>query len=152
MTGPALRDTAPTIHPLRSWSRVGLAALAAALGFGGITLFALEGGEVVQIHSTPPDGTVRTTRTWVADADGALWIEAANPERPFLQDVEERPDVELVRGGTVHSLRAVPVAGAAGHRRIRDLLRAKYGWTDVWIGLLTDTSRSVAVRLESRAP
>jgi hypothetical protein len=136
------------------WSRLRLAGvpLAAALGFGVVTLLALEGGEVVQLHTTAPDGAVRTTRTWVADADGALWIEAANPERPFLLDVEQRPDVELVRDGVVLPLRAVPLPGEAGHRKIRDLLRAKYGWTDVWIGLLTDTSHSVAVRLESRAP
>ena len=33
-------------------------------------------------------------------------------------------------------------------RRIRDLLAARYGWADCWIGLVADTRRSVAVRLE----
>ena len=80
------------------------------------------------------------------------WVESANPERPFLRDIEARPDVELVRGGEVLALRAVPVPGDDGHHEIRRLLAAKYGWADRWVGLLADTSRSVAVRLEPRAP
>jgi hypothetical protein len=135
-----------------SWRRVLAAVVAAGLVFVLVTLLALEGVEVVQLRTTAPDGDVRTTRTWIAEADGALWLEAATPERPFLRDVEARPDVELVRGGNVLPLRAVPVPGDAGHRQIRRLLAAKYGWADAWIGFLADTSRSVAIRLEPRAP
>jgi hypothetical protein len=124
------------------------AAAIAAVAFAAVTLLAVEGVEVVQLRTTAPDGRVRTTRTWVADAGGAMWIESATPERPFLQDVLARPDVELVRGGRVLGLRATVVPGDDGHRTIRDLLRAKYGWADRWVGLLTDTSRSVAVRLD----
>jgi hypothetical protein len=129
---------------------VGLGAVGALLA--AVTLVALEGKEVVQLRTMTPDGGVRVTRTWIADADGASWLEAATPDRPFLHDVERRPDVEVVRGGSVLTLRAVPVPGDAGHRTIRGLLAAKYGWADTWIGLLTDTSRSVAVRLDPRTP
>jgi hypothetical protein len=132
---------------MRAGRLVGAAALA-ALAFGVVTLVALEGVEVVQLRTVTPDGSVRTTRTWVADDAGATWIEAANPERPFLLDLQARPDVLLVRRGVEQRLRAVPVPGDAPHRRIRELLRAKYGWADAWIGLLANTSRSVAVRLE----
>lgn len=127
-------------------------ALALGLAFGVLTVLALEGGEVVQLRTTGPDGAARTTRTWIADADGAMWIEAAAPDRPFLLDLATQPDVELVRGGVVLPLRAFPHPGEAGHRKIRELLRARYGWKDVWIGLLTDTSGSVAVRLAPRTP
>jgi hypothetical protein len=127
-------------------------AAVAAVGFGAVTLAALEGVEVVQLRTVEPDGSVRTTRTWVADADGAAWIEAANPDRPFLHDLQARPEVLLVRRGTVQRLRAVPMPGDVPHRKIRLLLRTKYGWADRWIGLLADTSRSVAVRLEPDEP
>jgi len=40
------------------------------------------------------------------------------------------------------------IEGDGGHRRIRSLLRARYGVADAWIGLLADTSRSVAIRLD----
>ena len=135
-----------------TWRRllVGLSALAAM--FAAVTLVALEGKEVVQVRTTTPDGGVRVTRTWIADDDGTSWLEAATPDRPFLRDVEQRPELELVRGGSVLTLRAVPVPGDAGHRTIRRLLAEKYGWADTWIGQLTDTSHSVAVRLDPRTP
>src|SRR5262249_9490011 len=141
-----------------SWRRAVGAVVAAGVVLATVTLLALEGTEVVQLRSTTPDGGVRITRTWIADADGALWLEAANPERPLLPDRGARPrgrlgrGGELVRGGEALQLRARPVPGDAGHRKIRQLLAAKYGWADTWVGLLTDTSRSVAVRLEPRSP
>jgi hypothetical protein len=130
----------------------GLAALlaAAVVGFAAVTLIALEGREVVQLRTVTPEGGVRSTRTWVADADGAMWVEAANVQRPFLVDLRAHPDIELVRGGTVLPVRAVAVPGLDAHRKIRSLLAEKYGWADCWIGLLADTSHSEAVRLEPR--
>ena len=52
------------------------------------------------------------------------------------------------RGGQVLRFRAITVGNPEGHRRIRELLAEKYGWADCWIGLLQDTSESVALRLE----
>jgi len=122
-------------------------AAVAVLMAAGVTLVALEGGEVVVLRTQDAAGTPRDTRTWVAnDADGT-WIEAANPARPFLAQLTERPDVQLKRGGRWTHCRAGVVANPAGHERIRRLLASKYGWRDRWIGLLTDTSRSLAVRL-----
>jgi len=132
------------------WRRLALVTGIAAVAFAAVTLVALEGREVVRLRTITPDGGVRTTRTWVADWDGAMWIEAANDQRPFLLDLQARPDVELVRGGQPLPLHAIPVPGPDGHRRIRALLAEKYGWADRWIGLLADTSHSVAIRLEPR--
>jgi hypothetical protein len=136
------------MSPRRGLLAVGLVAVA----FTAITLVALEGREVVRLRTTAPDGGVRTTRTRVADSGGAMWIESATPERPFLRDIAARPDVELVRGGRVLPMRATIVSADAGHRMIRSLLRERYGWADRWIGMLTDTSRSVAIRLDEREP
>lgn len=46
--------------------------------------------------------------------------------------------------------RAVPVETPEAHEHVRRLLAAKYGFADRWIGVLVDTSRSVAIRLEPR--
>jgi len=124
-----------------------LAAGAAAL-FGLVTLWALEGREVVVLRTHAPAGARRETRAWIADADGSEWVEAANPERAFLLDLRRDPRLEIVRGGRVEERVATPIGGESGHRRIRALLRARYGVADAWIGLLADTSRSVAVRLD----
>ena len=133
-----------------SLRRLAAVLAAAVLAFAAVTLLALEGREVVQLRTVTPEGSVRRTRTWVADADGAMWVEAANVQRPFLLDLRAHPDIELVRGGTVLPVRAVAVPGLDAHRKIRTLLAEKYGWADCWIGLLADTSRSEAVRLEPR--
>jgi hypothetical protein len=130
--------------------RLLLVAALVAVAFAGVTLLAVEGPEVVELRTRARDGSTRTTRVWVAEADGTEWIEAGNPERPFLADLEAEPTVEVVRGGTVLARRAVPVRGDAPHRRIRALLAEKYGWADAWVGLLVDTSRSIAIRLEPR--
>ena len=124
---------------------LGFLVLAAAT-FGIITLVALEGGEVVVLETQTPDGTVRRTRTWVAEDAGSLWIEAANPERPFLVDLRRKPECLLVRGGTRLVCVATVLPPADGHTHVRQLLAARYGWADRWIGLLADTSRSAAVR------
>ena len=135
---------------MTSVRRLALVLAAGALGFAAVTLVALEGREVVQLRTITPEGGVRSTRTWVADADGAMWVEAANVQRPFLLDLRAHPDIELVRGGTILLVRAEAVPGPDAHRKIRSLLAEKYGWADCWIGLLADTSHSEAVRLEPR--
>ncbi len=123
--------------------------LAAVLTFAAVTLIALEGGEVVVLRTFGADSQARATRTWVADDQGSVLIEAANPEREFLRDIEQNPNVELVRKGSTLHLRATVLPQPLGHQSIRLLLRQKYGWADRWIAMLTDTSNSVAIRLDS---
>jgi hypothetical protein len=118
------------------------------LVLGGVTMVALEGQEVVVVRTRAADGRSHATRTWVADAEGVIWIEAANPERPFLHDLERRQEMDLERHGTVLRCRTAIMPNPAGHQRIRELLAARYGWADCWIGLIADTRRSVAVRLD----
>ncbi len=120
---------------------------AVALTFATLTLLALEGREVVVIRTSRADAPMRKTRTWVADADGYMWIEAANPERPFLQDLRANPVAELERGEHLYRCTTALMPNPEGHERIRRLLAAKYGWADRWIGQLTDVSESLAVRL-----
>ncbi len=124
--------------------------LGAASLFAAVTLVALEGREVVALRTFDAQGQPRETRTWIADADGYAWIEAANAERLFLQHIRANPQVELRRGGAIRRCHAVPTENPDGHLRIRRLLAEKYGWADGWISLLTDTSGSIAIRLECR--
>lgn len=128
--------------------RLAFAAAASALAFTVVTLLALEGREVVVVRTFDVERRPRETRTWIADADGAAWIEAANPERPFLRELAADPAVEIRRGGVWRSCRAGVQPNPAGHARVRALLRARYGWADRWVGLLADTRRSAAVRLD----
>ena len=115
---------------------------------GALTMLALEGREVAVLRTTDAGGATRDTRVWVADDAGAAWVEAASPDRPFLQALVRQPAVVLRRSGRDRPCHATALPNPEGHARIRRLLEAKYGWADCWIGLLTDTSRSIAVRLD----
>jgi hypothetical protein len=127
------------------------AGIGLALAFGALTLLALEGGEVVSLRSRDEGGAVRETRTWIADDAGDSWIEAASPRRPFFRDVLANPEVELWRGGRWQRCRVLVAGNPKGHERIRRLLAKTYGWKDRWIGLLADTSGSMALRLACEA-
>ena len=116
--------------------------------FIGITVIATEGQEVVVLSTRAQDGSTRQTRVWVADADGAAWIESANSERELYADIRRSPAVSLYRDGKSHLYLARSFADAEGNQRIRSLLREKYGWADRWLQQLVDTSKSIAVRLD----
>ncbi len=115
----------------------------------GITFVATEGAEVVVLSTRGPNGTTRKTRVWVADLDGAAWVEAANPERDFYADLQRNPTVSMERNGETRPYIAKVFPGAEGNQRIRALLREKYGWADWWLQQLVDTSQSIAVRLDA---
>jgi hypothetical protein len=123
---------------------VGIATL-----FGGITWLALEGNDVVRLHTRRADGGVRVTRVWITEGPDEAWVEAATPQRPFYIDLLKEPRVEVERRGHRRAFVAESVANPEGHLRVRALLGAKYGWADAWIGLLQDTSASVGVRLKA---
>ena len=125
-----------------------LALLVALLCLGGVTWFALEGRDVAILRTQQADGSARETHVWIAEEGGVRFVEAATPERAWLLEAQAQPEIELVHDGSTTRWRAVPEPGAAGHAKIRRLLRARYGWADQWVALLQDTSRSVAVRLE----
>lgn len=127
-----------------------LALAAGVVALAGITGWALEAGEVAVLVTQRPDGGARETHVWWAADAGALWVEAATPERAWLAEARASGEVELRREGRSERFRAEPVPGAQGHAHVRALLRAKYGLRDAWVGLLQDTSRSVAVRLVPR--
>lgn len=115
--------------------------------FAGITWAALESQDVAVLRTRAVGADLRSTRVWFARSQGAVWLESATPQRPWYLDIRSDPSIELEVLGKVSSFRAVPKPGAAGHRFIRSLLREKYGWADLWVGLLQDTSQSIAVRL-----
>ena len=129
-----------------AWSALSvLAALAAA--FGATTWWALESGGVAVIETQTPAGTVRSTHVWYTEPDGELWLEAGTPENAWFQDVLRSPAVTFKASARVSRHTAEPIDTPSAHSEIRSLIREKYGLRDLWVGLIVDTSRSVAVRL-----
>jgi hypothetical protein len=116
----------------------------------GFTGWALEAGDVAVLATQRRDGGVRETHVWWATDAGAIWVEAATPERAWLAEALASGEVDLTRDGRRERFEVERVPDVQGHARVRALLRAKYGLRDAWVGLLQDTSRSVAVRLRPR--
>ncbi len=115
--------------------------------FVATTWWALESGGVAVIETRTADDSVRFTHVWYTEPDGELWLEAGTPENGWFIDIQESADVRFETDG--HSVRYIarPEEDPSGHDRIRFLIRGKYGIRDRWVGLVVDTSRSVAVRL-----
>lgn len=126
-----------------------IALVAPSLAFAGVTGWALESGGVAVVQTRRADGTHRSTHVWYVEPDGELWLEAGSPRNGWFVDAEQHPELRLVIDGSSRAYAARPLADPAGHDRIRELIRAKYGFRDVWVNLIVDTSRSVAVRLEA---
>lgn len=127
--------------------KISLSLLALALVFGAITLWALESGGVAAIQTRTHEGEIRSTHIWYVVHNGEMWLEAGTPENPWFVDAQASPLVVLSVDGREVGYRVEAITDPEGHDRIRSLLRDKYGLRDWWVGLLVDTSRSVAVRL-----
>jgi reactive intermediate/imine deaminase len=125
-----------------------LIALALAAAFTG---WALEASDVAVLVTERPGGGTRETRVWWVERDGALLLEAATPERAWLAEALAAGEVTLERDGRRERFRAERQREPGARERIRAALREKYGLRDAWVGLLQDTSRAVAVRLEPLA-
>ena len=125
--------------------RAALALGLLALAFVALTWIALESGGVAVVETHRADGTVRETRVWFVERDGALWLEAGAPENGWFVDVGGDPRLRIRTEGVWRETFADLVPEES--ERVRAALRAKYGWRDAWVGLLVDSTRSVAVRL-----
>ena len=124
-----------------------LVGLVPLLGFALVTLLALEAGGVAVLRTERPDHSVRETHVWWVEHEGALWVEAATPERAWLAEALAAGVVDVERDGVREHMRVERASGADAHARVRALLREKYGLRDWWVGRLQDTSRSLAVLL-----
>jgi reactive intermediate/imine deaminase len=121
--------------------------LALGVALAAFTWWTLEAGDVAVLVTKRPGGGARETHVWWAADGDALQLEAATPERAWLAEALAAGEVELERGGRRERFRVERSDGPEARARIRALLREKYGLRDAWVGLLQDTSRSVAVRL-----
>lgn len=124
-----------------------IAAAALVAAFVAVTWWALESGGVAVIETRTPEGGPRSTHVWYTEPDGELWLEAGTPENAWFRDVQADSALTFRADGRSARYVARVVDDPAGHARIRALIREKYGFRDRWVGLIVDTSRSVAVHL-----
>lgn len=109
---------------------------------------ASETGEVVlltTLHDTT--GETSTTRLWVVDHDGAMWLRG-NAESGWTQRaLAQTAPLQLERNDR-HYIFGV-ASEPAQVARVNALMRKKYGWRDQLISLMAPREDSVALRLTS---
>ncbi len=120
----------------------------------GITYLALESGDVVTVETLDSStDEIRVTRIWFVRSDGGLFLEAGTPTNSWVEDLEHASTIKLaghnLDGEYAFKIHLKP----ADHENIRALMRSKYGWRDLWIAILFDTSQSQLVEvIQLRCP
>jgi hypothetical protein len=114
-----------------------------------VVVFAGElGGEVVTVRTQDNIGRPVETSLWVVDDAGFQWLRAGNPSATWFQQLQKAPQVEMDRGDKTGRYTAVVVEGARD--RVNTLMAERYGWADRLVGIFSDRSRAMPIRLEPR--
>ncbi len=112
------------------------------------TYFSLESGGVVTVVTVNNNsGASRSTHVWYVREQGAIALEAGNPNNPWVLDLDGNNSIRLVGEGLDGRYCFALFDDEGSHSRIRSLMRSKYGWRDTWIGLLFDVKQSALVEL-----
>lgn len=113
-------------------------------------MIASETGEVVVLHTRDPSGET-TTRLWVVEHDGDLWLRSGGGASGWYGRLETHPRVALEREGRLLECAAEP--SPASRATINALMAEKYRWRDDLIGVLVGgRDAAIPVRLRCDAP
>jgi hypothetical protein len=127
--------------------RAACIAVALLAGAAALTVYALEADDVAIVETVRSDASLRRTHVWFVRDGEAVLLEAGTPENGWYRDILGTKHLRIVEpAGLARECVPEVLANPDGHAEIRERLRAHYGWRDVWIALLFDTSRSLAVR------
>ena len=131
--------------------KIGLRALGLlvvlVVGVLGLQMVASETGEVVVVTIQDKAGVKAETRLWIVEHQGSRWLRSGGGAASrWYQQLMANPQLELLRGTTryYHRATAVPEMQAT----VNNLMSAKYGWADSYIGLLFGRDGSIAIRLD----
>ena len=115
----------------------------------GLQVVASETGEVVTVHVVDAEGAEHTTRIWVADDLGHVWIRGVGQEGSWAARAAANPELRLERGGDMQAYLAVAQKEPAVRQRINDRFNEKYGWRDTLISwMIGDPGREGALVLK----
>ena len=113
----------------------------------GLERYASERVEVVVLHTHDASGAAHDTRLWIVDHDGSAWLRAGGPESGWYKRVAADPAISVTRGATEVRYRATAVPEQRAV--INELMAAKYGWGDRFIGwIIGGRETAIPVRLE----
>ena len=127
--------------------RLASGAFSLILVFVVITAVALEISGVATVHTETAAGAKRTTHVWFVEEGGTIYLEAGSPQSPWVVDLIDVDELRLSGQELDGRYRFELHTGPESHERIRQMTRDKYGWRDIWIGMIFDTSASRMMEL-----
>ena len=133
-----------------TWLYKGLGAAIGVLVLYLVLVFgASESGEVVQLVTEDSQGEAVTTRLWVADTDGAMWLRAGEGTSGWYQRLMAHgvdSPATLIRGDQTYAITASPEPQRIAE--INQLMADKYGLGDTLVGILAGSPEAgIAVRV-----
>ena len=132
-----------------SWLIRGLGAFFAlivvylALMFG-----ASESGEVVELITQDANGEQFTTRLWIADHDGAMWLRADSGSgwyQRLVQHDAQRP-ATLLRGDATYSITSTSSPEMV--KTLDTLMASKYGLGDTIVDALGGSALATGIAIK----
>jgi hypothetical protein len=120
--------------------------------FDPATLARIDAAKEVEIESTRPDGTTRTTVTWVVVDDGEVFVRSWKGDRGYwYQAAVDRPDeLALIVNGERLPVRAVAANDDEGIARCSAGLSKKYRKSKSLDGMLLPRVLPTTLRLDPR--
>jgi hypothetical protein len=109
----------------------------------------LDVGEVVTLRTTGEDARSCETQLWIVDLDGERFLRAARPDVHWLARLRRTSRPVLVRRGVERVVRAHPEDDSTTRERVNAAMAEKYGLADRLWRVVSDSSRSVPIRLGS---
>lgn len=124
--------------------------LLVAIVVGAMALAGEMGGEVVIISSTDERGVPFETSLWIVEYRGSPYLRAGDRESAWVQRLKKNPTIQMERRGETATYLARP--DPVNTERISAIVAQEYGWADRLIGVMRDSSKSLAIRLEPAQP
>ena len=134
-----------------SWLIRGLGAFFALIAVYLVLMFgASESGEVVELITQDANGEQFTTRLWVADHDGAMWLRADSGSgwyQRLVQHDAQRP-ATLLRGDATYLITSTSYPEMV--KTLDTLMASKYGLGDTIVGALGGgaSATGIAVKVQ----
>ncbi len=108
----------------------------------------LAGEETVSLATHDADGALCDTTVWLAVVDGQGYLRTGNTR--WRANLDREPDTEFRIAGKEYPLRAQQVTDADLIARINAEFRAKYGFSDRFVGWFASEDSAVFVALVAR--
>lgn len=124
--------------------------IGAGLAYFAVLFGASElGGEVVVLHRSSSDGSMRRVRIWIVEDGEQTWVEHGPPDADWITMLATAPMITLERNG--ESNQYLAVADPQSHTHYHALRAAKYGIADRIVELATGNVEEcvgIPVRIE----